>query len=182
MGCVSSSNKFYICGGHRNSHSSTTANPARPTDSQVSAAQNNISISSLDTGTNSNANNIVNLHQIQSNTELGSLSNLTAMINNSISFNSNNSNSVLIANTLTNTTANYYNNNTSASFVPPTGKNKKLKKDFLKYFKFDKSITEKQLNAKREEFWDTAPAFEGLDRVFFLSFGDLFSQEKFKKT
>ena len=44
----------------------------------------------------------------------------------------------------------------------PTGKNKKIKKDFYsKHSKFDKKITEEQLIAKREEFWHTAPAFDG---------------------
>ncbi len=52
-------------------------------------------------------------------------------------------------------------------YVPPaTGKNKRLKKDFYKYFKFDKKITEKQLQAKRDEFWDTAPAFDGKTEIW----------------
>lgn len=50
----------------------------------------------------------------------------------------------------------------TAYYVPPTGKNKKLRKEFYtKSFKFDKKITEKQLLSKRDEFWDTAPHFEG---------------------
>lgn len=123
---------------------------------------NNNSISSLENSTNvSTNNNIINLPQVQSNSEQGSLNNLASIINNSISFHSTNSNSVLIGNTLTNTTASYYNNNSISGYVPPTGKNKKLKKDCIKNFKFDKRITEKQLNAKRDEFWDTAPAYEG---------------------
>jgi hypothetical protein len=59
-------------------------------------------------------------------------------------------------------TANSYSNYLFNSYyVPPTGKNKRLKKDFNKYFKYEKKITEAQLKAKREEFWDTAPMFDG---------------------
>lgn len=65
----------------------------------------------------------------------------------------------------TNLTAQHNYNSLSSSYsyyVPPTGKNKRIKKEFYnKYFKFDKKITEEQLTAKRDEFWDTAPAFDG---------------------
>ena len=52
-------------------------------------------------------------------------------------------------------------------YVPPTGKNKPLKKNICKYYKLDKkqqsgvALSARRLNAKRDEFWDTAPAFEG---------------------
>ncbi len=39
-------------------------------------------------------------------------------------------------------------------------------KDFYKYFKYEKRISEKQLRAKREEFWDTAPAFDGKSEIW----------------
>lgn len=156
-----------VCGNRRESNNITTVNcnseqNENPTNTITPA---NVSISSLDPNDNSNNNNITSLHQIQSNYEHGSLSNFASIINNSISFHSTNSNSVVIANTLTNTTASYYNsnnnNNLFSQYIPPTGKNKKLKKDFIKNFKFDRKITENQLNSKRDEFWDTAPAFEG---------------------
>ena len=51
-------------------------------------------------------------------------------------------------------------------FVPPTGRNKRLKKDKYKYFKCDKNISEAQLKAKREEFWDTAPHFDGKGEIW----------------
>lgn len=160
MGACVSSNS---CRGRTSRTCSIDHLPTNTIQADDTQTNNNVSISSIN-ASNSNNNNIASLHQIQTNSEQGSLSNLASIINNSISFNSSNSNSVLIANTLTNTTTSYYNNNNNNSFsnfVPPTGKNKKLKKDFIKFFKFDKKITESQLNAKREEFWDTAPAFEG---------------------
>lgn len=157
MGACVSSNQ---CAGRRDTRYSIEQ---QPQVEQNSNGPNDASISSID-GNISNNNNITNLHQIHTNSEPGSLNNLASIINNSISFHSNNSNSVLIANTITNTSASYYNGNSINSFsnyVPPTGKNKRLKKDFIKNFKFDKKISENQLNSKREEFWDTAPAFEG---------------------
>jgi len=42
----------------------------------------------------------------------------------------------------------------------PTGRNKRLKKDKLRW-KSELSITESELEAKRNEFWDTAPVFGG---------------------
>lgn len=126
-----------------------------PVNNSISSIENTANV----TPNNNSNNNTVRLPHVQS--EQGSLSNLASIINNSISFHSANSNSVLIANTLTNTSASFYNDSSIPGFVPPTGKNKKLKKDFIKHFKFDRRITENQLNSKRDEFWDTAPAFEG---------------------
>jgi hypothetical protein len=51
--------------------------------------------------------------------------------------------------------------NSYTYFVPPTGRNKRLKKNKYKYFKCEKKISEAQLKAKRDEFWDTAPHFDG---------------------
>ncbi|CAF0744482.1 unnamed protein product [Brachionus calyciflorus] len=71
-----------------------------------------------------------------------------------------------------NITSNSFHSNLSNShtqfsiYVPPTGKNKRLKKPNVKYFKSDKKISESQLAAKREEFWDTAPAFEGKPEIW----------------
>jgi hypothetical protein len=42
----------------------------------------------------------------------------------------------------------------------PTGRNKRLKRDKFKW-KSDISLNELELEAKRDEFWDTAPAFGG---------------------
>lgn len=42
----------------------------------------------------------------------------------------------------------------------PTGRNKRLKKDKLRW-KSELSLTESELEAKRNEFWDTAPVFGG---------------------
>ena len=59
-----------------------------------------------------------------------------------------------------------------SGYMPPTGKNKRLKKDLFmvssdRYlFKLDKRLTQRQLAAKREEFWDTAPAFEGKPEIW----------------
>jgi hypothetical protein len=52
-------------------------------------------------------------------------------------------------------------------FMPPTGKNKKLKKDLNnKYFKCNKKISMVQLQTKRDEFWDTEPAFGGKSEIW----------------
>lgn len=40
------------------------------------------------------------------------------------------------------------------------GKNQRLCKEHPKW-KSDVTLTEGQLRSKRDEFWDTAPAFEG---------------------
>lgn len=126
---------------------------------------NDRSLNSLDNNNDNPASNN-NTQQNTNTSENGSLNNLAmSMMNNSISYYSANSNPqpILIGSTMTNPS--YYNSanhgSGSSPFVPPTGKNKRLKKDFIKNFKFDKKITEAQLNTKREEFWDTAPAFEG---------------------
>lgn len=57
-------------------------------------------------------------------------------------------------------------NNPYSYYVPPTGKTKKLKKDYGKYLKCEKRWGEAQLKAKRDEFWDTAPAFEGKPEIW----------------
>lgn len=46
-----------------------------------------------------------------------------------------------------------------------TGRNEPLKKDRLKW-KSDYPMTEGQLRSKRDEFWDTAPAFEGRKEIW----------------
>lgn len=75
----------------------------------------------------------------------------------------------LTSNSFQSTASNSNPNSTAAFYsyyVPPTGKNKRLKKDFNKYFKSDKRISESQLKAKRDEFWDTAPAFDGKPEIW----------------
>lgn len=57
-------------------------------------------------------------------------------------------------------------NSQQSGHVVPTGKNKRLKKDYVKYLKFEKSMNEAQLVAKRDEFWDTAPVFEGKSEIW----------------
>lgn len=52
-----------------------------------------------------------------------------------------------------------------ASFPSPTGRNEPLKKDRPKW-KSDYPMTEGQLRSKRDEFWDTAPAFEGRKEIW----------------
>ena len=49
----------------------------------------------------------------------------------------------------------------NSCFNPPTGNNKRLKKDKYKNFTSERKISEAHLEAKREEFWHTAPHFEG---------------------
>lgn len=46
-----------------------------------------------------------------------------------------------------------------------TGRNEPLKKDRPKW-KSDYPMTEGQLRSKRDEFWDTAPAFEGRKEIW----------------
>lgn len=50
-------------------------------------------------------------------------------------------------------------------FLPITGRNEPLKKDRPKW-KSDYPMTEGQLRSKRDEFWDTAPAFEGRKEIW----------------
>ena len=45
------------------------------------------------------------------------------------------------------------------------GRNQALKPDKPKW-KSDVPLTERQLRSKREEFWDTAPAFEGRKEIW----------------
>uniref|UniRef100_A0A8B9LMA4 Ubiquitin domain-containing protein 1-like n=1 Tax=Astyanax mexicanus TaxID=7994 RepID=A0A8B9LMA4_ASTMX len=52
--------------------------------------------------------------------------------------------------------------NTSLSFL---GRNEPLKKDKPKW-KSDYPMTEGQLRSKRDEFWDTAPAFDGRKEIW----------------
>jgi hypothetical protein len=72
--------------------------------------------------------------------------------------NNNNNNNYLLSHINNYSTYGYY--------VPPTGKNKRLKKDSYKYFKCDKKISEAQLQAKRDEFWHTAPHFDGKGEIW----------------
>jgi len=53
----------------------------------------------------------------------------------------------------------------SDSSLFPTTKNKPLKAERIRW-KSDIPLTEAQLRAKREEFWDTAPAFEGKTEIW----------------
>jgi len=53
----------------------------------------------------------------------------------------------------------------SDSSLFPTTKNKPLKEEKIRW-KSDIPLTEGQLKAKREEFWDTAPAFEGKTEIW----------------
>lgn len=50
-------------------------------------------------------------------------------------------------------------------FLPIAGRNEPLKKDRPKW-KSDYPMTEGQLRSKRDEFWDTAPAFEGRKEIW----------------
>jgi len=53
----------------------------------------------------------------------------------------------------------------SDSSLSPTTKNKPLKHEKIKW-KSDIPLTEYQLKRKREEYWDTAPAFEGKAEIW----------------
>ncbi len=53
----------------------------------------------------------------------------------------------------------------NAHLVWSAGRNEPLKKDKLKW-KSDYPMTEGQLRSKRDEFWDTAPAFEGRKEIW----------------
>lgn len=53
----------------------------------------------------------------------------------------------------------------SESSLSPATKNKPLKHEKIKW-KSDIPLTEYQLKRKREEFWDTAPAFEGKSEIW----------------
>jgi len=53
----------------------------------------------------------------------------------------------------------------SDSSLFPTTKNKPLKQERIRW-KSDVPLSEAQLRAKREEFWDTAPAFEGKAEIW----------------
>lgn len=49
--------------------------------------------------------------------------------------------------------------------LPCPGRNEPLKKERLKW-KSDYPMTDGQLRSKRDEFWDTAPAFEGRKEIW----------------
>ena len=53
----------------------------------------------------------------------------------------------------------------SDSSLFPTTKNKPLRAERIRW-KSDIPLTDGQLRAKREEFWDTAPAFEGKSEIW----------------
>ncbi|KAB1271514.1 Ubiquitin domain-containing protein 1 [Camelus dromedarius] len=53
----------------------------------------------------------------------------------------------------------------SLSLLPCSGRNEPLKKERLKW-KSDYPMTDGQLRSKRDEFWDTAPAFEGRKEIW----------------
>lgn len=53
----------------------------------------------------------------------------------------------------------------SDSSLYPTTKNRPLKEERIRW-RSDVPLTEAQLRAKREEFWDTAPAFEGKTEIW----------------
>lgn len=53
----------------------------------------------------------------------------------------------------------------SLSLPSRTGRNEPLKKERLKW-KSDYPMTDGQLRSKRDEFWDTAPAFEGRKEIW----------------
>lgn len=90
--------------------------------------------------------------------------------------NNNNNNGSTVSNNLSSNTSHYHNQNEQSNddgnFINslindalslnnvPTGRNKRLKKDKFKW-KSDVSLNELELEAKRDEFWDTAPAFGG---------------------
>ena len=57
------------------------------------------------------------------------------------------------------------NSGLSASSLSPVTKNKPLKVDKVRW-KSDIALTEGQLMSKRDEFWDTAPAFEGKTEIW----------------
>ncbi len=148
-GCVSI-NKLCTCNGARIDNQ---------IQRRITASQNN----NISHENSQSPNNIAILNQIpfsQSVAHDGTVASLTNSSNNLQTLETLESlNSILAA--TGQPPISYYSTITSANNFAPTGKNKKLKKDILKYFKFDRPITEKQLAAKREEFWDTAPAFEG---------------------
>lgn len=50
-------------------------------------------------------------------------------------------------------------------FAVTIGKNQKLKHERVKW-KSDLALTDGQLRSKRDEFWDTAPAFEGRREIW----------------
>lgn len=53
----------------------------------------------------------------------------------------------------------------SLSLPSCSGRNEPLKKERLKW-KSDYPMTDGQLRSKRDEFWDTAPAFEGRKEIW----------------
>lgn len=53
----------------------------------------------------------------------------------------------------------------SLTLLPCPGRNEPLRKERLKW-KSDYPMTDGQLRSKRDEFWDTAPAFEGRKEIW----------------
>ena len=138
--------------------SSSVCSRGRRTPSQTQQQNTNPTVINSDetSDVNTNLSNRQQQQQQQQQPNSPSFSNITSTSAGLSSFTSNE---------LSNT----FSLNISTSYpyyVPPTGKNKRLKKDYHKYFKFDKKITENQLKAKREEFWDTAPVFEGKAEIW----------------
>jgi hypothetical protein len=151
-GCVSL-NKLCTCAGDRSTNYQHQSQHPTTAD-LINTNNNNNNVSS-----SSSHNNVTFLHQLHSNASTAtspthSVDNHLQALETLESLNS------ILAGTGQQQIS-YYSTITSANNFVPTGKNRKLKKDILKYYKFDRTITEKQLVAKREEFWDTAPAFEG---------------------
>jgi hypothetical protein len=66
--------------------------------------------------------------------------------------------------------------NQPSHYVPPTGKNKRMKHDYMKFLKRShegrtwlataRKMTESEVAAKRDEFWHTAPAFDGKPEIW----------------
>jgi hypothetical protein len=83
----------------------------------------------------------------------GSFSNITfnsnSNFNSSTTCNIANVHNSITHTTTTNNSTNYSLNLISPYHVPPTGKNKRLRKDFCKYLKCDKHLSEQELHAKR---------------------------------
>jgi hypothetical protein len=158
MGACMSSN---VCQS-RSSHRNRNSNSNNSNDNNC----NPININNQ----NHNQNNEQNSNVIDSNQNRNTNNNSRNRNNNSRNAYRSPSLSNVTSNFSTTGSSNHQNNNHSSNFsnyYVPTGKNKRLKKDFHKYLKFDlKKMSESQLKAKRDEFWDTAPAFEGKPEIW----------------
>ena len=141
-------------------------------------AASSTSLNHAPTDVNNNSNNafttLVNTYSQQTpqaNTSSNNFNNNSS--SNNRSSRSNNRSFMFRSPSFSNTTSNNstgsYLNAVSANYafyVPPTGKTKRLKKDLHKHLKCDKRLSEMQLKAKRDEFWHTAPAFEGKPEIW----------------